>query len=193
MARRDSSSRPDDRRRSRQRQGDSSGRNQHRKKRSRDQRPGTSTDESSHALSSEALAQLERRNQREKRRAERTRRASRGANYHEVDQSPRHERARDRDHDRERHRERGRERQRERERGGGKEKKKRRVVSGAVMEEGRARGHGLRGGRGEEHRWSEQSLEKEDYYHKPKAKKSKKKKCKCSAMGILYQTDRLQG
>lgn len=185
MARRDSSSRPEDRRRSRQRQADASGRNQHRKKRSRDQRPDTGATEesrgdSSQGLSTEALAQLERRNQREKRKAERTRRASRGANYHEVEQSsPRRERERDRGDDREQRRERGRERPKEKEKHAGKDKKKRRVVSGAVMEEGRARGGGLRGGRGEQNRWSEQSLDKEDYYHKPKAKKGKKKKCMC--------------
>lgn len=180
MARRNSSSRPEDRRRSRQH--DTSGRNQHRKKRSRDQRPNTGTDESrgdsSHALSSEALAQLERRNQRDKRKAERTRRTSRGANYHEVEQSPRRERERTRDHDRERRRERTADAPREKPQATAKDRKKRRVVSGAIMEEGRARGSGLRGGRGEEHRWSEQSLDKEDYYHRPKAKKGFFKKNK---------------
>ncbi|OAQ78645.1 exo-beta-1,3-glucanase [Purpureocillium lilacinum] len=49
--------------------------------------------------------------------------------------------------------------------------KKRRVVSGAMMEEGRVRRSGLRGGG----RWSEDSLEKEDYYHRPRQKKSRKK------------------
>jgi hypothetical protein len=50
------------------------------------------------------------------------------------------------------------------------------VVSGAVMEEGRVK-TGLRGGRHEEWRWSDQSFEKEDYYHRPRAKKSRKKLC----------------
>lgn len=50
------------------------------------------------------------------------------------------------------------------------------------MEEGRVRS-GLRGGRG----GSEESYEKEDFYHRPKQKKSKKKLCK-----LLGSLDRLK-
>lgn len=172
MARRQSSSRPANRHR--ERHGESSGRYKDRKRRSQAQRPGTSSDESrgSHSLSADALARLERENARQKRRAGRTKKAK-GANYREVDQEPRRERARERTRDRERDRDedRGRERPKDKDR-----KKKRRVVSGAVMEEGRAKS-GLRGGQNNEWRWSDQSFEKEDYYHRPRPKKSRKKLC----------------
>lgn len=54
---------------------------------------------------------------------------------------------------------------------------KRRVVSGAVMEEGRVKS-GLRGGgRGE---WSQDSLEKDYYNTKAPKKRKKKRLCECS-------------
>jgi glucan 1,3-beta-glucosidase len=142
-------------------------------------------------LSADALARLERQNAREKRRREgRTRKAER-TDYHEVEQEPRRERAhkrersarpkertreRGRDYDHEREQDRERERERERLKTTKKEKKKR-VVSGAIMEEGKAQ-PALRGGRHEEWRWSDQSFEKQDYYHRPSKRKTKKKKLK---------------
>lgn len=71
-----------------------------------------------------------------------------------------------RDAERDRH---DRHREREKRRGDGK---KRRVVSGAVMEEGRVKS-GLRGGG----QWSEESLEKDYYNTKAPKKRSKKRLC----------------
>ncbi|KAH7157589.1 glycoside hydrolase superfamily [Dactylonectria estremocensis] len=98
---------------------------------------------SSKSLSAGALADLNKEQLRQKRREERAKRASR-------------DEYRDRDRDPEKPRKPRRE-------------KKRRVVSGAIMEEGRA--SGLRGGN---NRWSDDSLDK-DFYQKERPKKSKKK------------------
>ncbi|KAG9251456.1 glycoside hydrolase superfamily [Emericellopsis atlantica] len=178
--RRDSSARPE----GHGRRHESTNRDRQRKKRSRDPRPETSSGESrgSGPLSAEALARLERQNAREKRREGRTRKADR-VDYHEVEQEPRRERAHRRERSerpKERTRDRSRnhgydeERERELERPKAKKGKKKRVVSGAIMEEGKAR-PALRGGRNEEWRSSEQSFEKQDYYHRPSKKKKKKK------------------
>lgn len=115
----------------------------------------TASDESrdergSHSLSAGALAQLERDNARRKKRPERAARDHRGT-YHAADRTPIATP----------------EKTRKQNRG-----KKRRVVSGAIMEEGRAR-TGMRGGQ----MMSEDSYDKEDYYRQPKPKKSKKKLC----------------
>jgi glucan 1,3-beta-glucosidase len=122
-------------------------------------------DRSSQALSAGALAQLNRDNHKRSRggggvspakkktRPERTKKVAR-EDYRELT----------RDAERERH-----DRHREKRRGDGK---KRRVVSGAVMEEGRVR-NGLRGGG----HWSEDSLEKDYYNTKAPKKRSKKRLC----------------
>lgn len=109
-------------------------------------------DRSSNTLSAGALAQLNQENARQKAKSERPKRVKR-EDYRAVDREPdRYERAeRPRKHDR--------------------HDKKRRVVSGAVMEEGMARS-GIRGGG-----WSEDSFDKEDFYQKSQPKKNKKKLC----------------
>lgn len=111
----------------------------------------------SRGLSIAALAELDRENQRQKKKPERPKRAKK--EYREIAQDARHvEPAYFRDE-------------------GRRDKRKRRVVSGAVMEEGRVES-GLRGGAGNEGwRWSEQSLEKADFYQRKSPKKSKKKLC----------------
>ena len=148
--------------RSRHRNAESSRKKQQRKSSSKPQhhrRPATSSDESrdegrSRHLSANALADLNRENGRQRPRADRPRRPAR-AEYREARQqtpdSPRQT---------------------------PRTKKKRRVVSGAVMEEGRVRS-GLRGGHGE---WSEESWDKADYYARPprRKKSSKKKLCQYS-------------
>ncbi|KFA46674.1 hypothetical protein S40293_10197 [Stachybotrys chartarum IBT 40293] len=132
----------------RERTAASSRRNQHRKKRSRATRPTSSSEESgsarrSNALSADALAQLNRDNVRHQRKPERAKRVRR-EEYRETAQNP------DRGH---RH----------------DKRKKKRVVSGAIVEEGRAR-PGLRGGG-----WSDEGYEKEDFYQKPIPKRRRKK------------------
>ncbi|KAI9151750.1 putative glucan 1,3-beta-glucosidase D [Paramyrothecium foliicola] len=144
------SSRPKDRHRDRH--GDSAKRHQNKKRRSKTTRPETSSDDShsgrrSNALSADALAQLNRDNVRSKHRSERDKRVRREeyrAAAQHPDKLPR----------------------------GKDSRKKRRVVSGAIVEEGRA-ATGLRGGA-----WSEDSYEKGDYYQRSAPKKRKKKLCK---------------
>ncbi|KAI1069623.1 hypothetical protein LB507_008405 [Fusarium sp. FIESC RH6] len=140
-----------DRDRSRRRDGQ-------RKRKSGSRRPASGSedtrDRSSRTLSSHALADLERENARQKKRSERASRDYR-------DESRRPERRRD-EHRR-------RDRDPEKPRTHGKSKKKR-VVSGAVMEEGQSRAH-LRGGGG-----SVDTIDKEkDFYLSKPPKKSKKK------------------
>ncbi|KAF7548526.1 hypothetical protein G7046_g8645 [Stylonectria norvegica] len=168
------SSRPSNPRahRPRNRNGETSRKNQHKKRRSRTERPPTASDESpeersarrraeraeraerterrSQGLSAGALDQLNRETARPKKRSERPLERPKRVNrdeYRVVD--PEEERPRKHRKDKD---------------------KRKRVVSGAIMEEGRAKS-GLRGGGG----WSEDSIEKEDFYHKSKPKKSKKK------------------
>ncbi len=175
MPRRNSTSRQADRHR--HRHSESAGRTQHRKQRARRQRPETSSEATreSQPLSVDALARLERENARQKRKAEKTRK-SRGASYQEVDQEPRRERAKERARHRDGDRHQKRERQHEQLKPSKGRGKKRRVVSGAIMEEGRVES-GLRGGRNEEWRWSDQSYTKEEYYRPKRQKKSRKKLC----------------
>ncbi|KAM5346629.1 hypothetical protein ACJ41O_009634 [Fusarium nematophilum] len=149
------------RERDRERNGQSSRKNGHRKKRSQGSRRPVSgsednRDRNSKSLSAGALADLNRENARRKKRGERASRASRDEYRDEQrrpDRAGRDEhRRRDRDPDRPRtHR----------------KEKKRRVVSGAAMEEGRS---GLRGGG-----WSIDSMEEKDFYQRQRPKKSKKK------------------
>ncbi|KAH7271307.1 hypothetical protein FSOLCH5_004177 [Fusarium solani] len=152
------------RERDRQRNGQSSRKNGHKKKRSSgSRRPAAGSEEardrSSKSLSAGALADLDRENARQKKRSERASRANR-------DESRRPVRA---NHDEPRRRDRDRERDRDPDRPRTHRKgKKRRVVSGAIMEEGRAQTE-LRGGGG-----SIDSLEK-DFYQRERPKKSKKK------------------
>ncbi|KAG5984022.1 hypothetical protein E4U55_006387 [Claviceps digitariae] len=161
------STRPDRHRQHRNRQGAPESRtNQHRKKQSTSRRPaatsnseesrdeGRSRGSSSHkALSSGALAQLDRENERRKQRADRERRKrQREGGYEEVNGTPRSTPRKSPDTH-------------------GKSKK-RRVVSGAVMEEGRVRSSGLRGGGS----WAEDEIEREKYYAKTRSPKKKKKK-----------------
>lgn len=165
------SARPDRQRRQRQRPGATEpSTRQHRKKRSttttrkpdptsnseesRDE--GRSRGSSSHkTLSSGALAQLNRENERRKQRADRERRRQRRGGYEEVNGAPRVAAPTySRKH---------------------VPSKKRRVVSGAIMEEGRARTSGLRGGGS----WGEDEFEREKFYAKKmeSPKGSKKKLC----------------
>ena len=130
---------------------ESSRKHQHKKRRSKTSRPETSSDDSgsgrrSNALSANALAQLNREQARHKHRSERDKRVRR-EDYRAAAQQP------DR-LPREKHR------------------SKKRVVSGAIVEEGRAP-IGLRGGA-----WSEESYEKADFYQRPAPKKNRKKLCK---------------
>jgi glucan 1,3-beta-glucosidase len=150
----------------RQRRGETSRKNQHRKKKSQSsRRPLTASDDSrddtaSHALSADALAQLNRHHAKSKNkpptRPERTKKVGRNE-YREL------RRQAEREH----------EEQRPRRKADGA--KKRRVVSGAIMEEGRVRRSGLRGGG----QWSEDSYEKDFYDSRKPKKKSKKKFCMC--------------
>lgn len=139
--------------RPRNRQGESSRRNQHRKKRAQTRRPGSGSDEtngerSSKSLSSGALDQLNRENAKQKKHAERRQRGGHAAEYRNAEQTPlRNPRAHTKH-------------------------KKKRVVSGAVMEEGRARGGRQRG------EWREDSLDKEEFYL-PQRRKAKPKKKLC--------------
>ncbi|KAG5933514.1 hypothetical protein E4U60_004428 [Claviceps pazoutovae] len=161
------SARPDRQRRQRQRPGATEpSTRQHRKKRStmRKSDPTSNSEESrdegrsrgssSHkTLSSGALAQLNRENERRKQRADRERRRQRRGGYEEVDGAPRVAAPiYSRKH---------------------APTKKRRVVSGAIMEEGRARTSGLRGGGS----WGEDEFEREKYNAKkmesPKGSKKK--------------------
>ncbi|KAH7019263.1 glycoside hydrolase superfamily [Ilyonectria destructans] len=160
--------------RDRQRNGQSAKKTGNKKKKSQgSRRPPSGSDESrgedrgesrgesrgegsSKSLSAGALADLNKEHIRQKRRAERAKRANR-------------DEYRDRDRNLERPRK-------------DRKDKKRRVVSGAIMEEGRA--SGLRGGN---NRWSDDSLDK-DFYNKERPKKSKKKLwiiLGCSAVALL--------
>ncbi|KAK7420296.1 hypothetical protein QQZ08_010496 [Neonectria magnoliae] len=132
--------------RERARNGHTSKKTGHKKKKPRTRRPVSGSEDSraagsSKTLSAGALAELERANAREKKRAERAKRPSRDEYRDREPERPRKHR----------------------------KPAKRRVVSGAVMEEGRA--SGLRGGI---NRWSDDSLDK-DFYEKQRPKKSKKK------------------
>ncbi|KJZ78483.1 hypothetical protein HIM_01874 [Hirsutella minnesotensis 3608] len=155
MARPESTPRPAPRAR-RRNGGESSSKNPQRKKRTQTRRTGTSSegDASSRALSAGALAQLNRENARQNPKPERRKRPRRDET-HEHEATP--PRPRRQSHASPQKNNKG--------------TKKKRVVSGAVMEEGRVRRSGLRGGGA----WSEKSLEKEDLYQKPKKKKSRKK------------------
>ncbi|KAH0601591.1 hypothetical protein MHUMG1_00469 [Metarhizium humberi] len=144
--------------------GESSKRHhQHRKKKSPTKRHGaTSNSEesreerrrrrpsSSQNLSSGALAQLNRENDRRKRKAEKDRRRHHRGEYQEVDTTPRSTPQKPRKHHK---------------------SKKRRVVSGAIMEEGRAGRSGLRGGGS----WGEDEFEKEELYRRHKKRKPRKR------------------
>ncbi|KAJ4263930.1 hypothetical protein NW762_005968 [Fusarium torreyae] len=156
------SSRPSHSHRPRDRDRDRHGqrKNGQRKKRSQtSRRPVSGSEDSrdrgSRTLSANALADLERENARQKKRSERASRAHR-------DESRKPER---RDEQRRRDREPDKPRTHRKD-------KKRRVVSGAIMEEGQARTH-LRGGWG-----SVDSVEQEkDFYLSKPPKKSKRKLC----------------
>ncbi|KAG6023190.1 hypothetical protein E4U41_002079 [Claviceps citrina] len=171
------SARPD-RHRQRHRRGEAESRtNQHRRKRSRSRRPAATADREETAtrdggrsrgsssqkrLSSGALAQLNRDNERRKLRADRERRKRQrgGGGYEEVDATPRSTPRKSKRPP---------------------ESKNRRVVSGAVMEEGRAKRSGLRGGGS----WGGDELEKEDYYAKKmRPKKNDKKRLWCIVGGV---------
>ncbi|KAH7312402.1 glycoside hydrolase superfamily [Stachybotrys elegans] len=132
----------------RERHAASSSRNPHRSRRPSTSRPATSSDEAasgrrSNGLSADALAQLNRDNARQSRKPERPKRVRR-EDYKETVRNP------DRVHKQSKGR-------------------KKRVVSGAIVEEGRAPTR-LRGGG-----WSEDSYEKEDFYQRPEPKRRKKK------------------
>ncbi|PNY28199.1 glucan 1,3-beta-glucosidase D [Tolypocladium capitatum] len=164
MAPKESSSRPTHRSHRQRHAGESSRRNQHRKRRSHTRRPATSEGESrgergSQSLSTGALAQLNREHERHKHTPEGRKRPHR-----EKHRGPETTPLKPRKHHH--------------------KNKKRRVVSGAMMEEGRVRESGLRGGGG----WSEDSFEKEDYYHRSRRRKPKKKLwiiLGCSAVILL--------
>ncbi|KAF4981833.1 hypothetical protein FDECE_17624 [Fusarium decemcellulare] len=155
------SSRPSHRprERDRQRNGQSSRKNANRKKKSQaSRRPASGSEDSrdrgSKTLSAGALADLDRENARQKKRSERASRGTRDGSRRPERVIRDEQRRRDRDPDKPRaHR----------------KEKKRRVVSGAIMEEGRAKTE-LRGGWG-----SIDSMEEKDFYHRQKPKKSKKK------------------
>lgn len=119
------------------------------KRRSHTRRPATASDDAgedrgSHSLSSGALAQLNKEHAKRKKTPDRRR-----SSYRPVDRIVEQEHIRPRKKPRH---------------------KKKRVVSGAIMEEGRARRHGRH--------WSDESFEKEEYYHKPPSKWKNKKLCK---------------
>lgn len=170
--------------RTRQRAGESATRNQHRKKKSATRRPDTGrSDESREAkpsqkLSIGALAQLNQQSTRPKKRPERPKpdrpraeRQEREAQRPNLAERLRPEKTKrvNRDEYREvQDRSPDKPRRHERE-----TKRKKRVVSGAIMEEGRAR-MGLRGGGAS----SQESNEKEDYYQRPKKKQPKRKLCR---------------
>lgn len=159
-SRRSHSHRPRDRDRDRERDRRKNGQRKRKSQSSRRPVSGSedNRDRSSRTLSANALADLERENARQKKRSER---ASRGY----KDESRRRER-------RDEHRKKDRDLDPDRPRTHGKHKKKR-VVSGAIMEEGRSKTH-LRGGWG-----SVDSVEQEkDFYLSKPPKKSKKKLCK---------------
>lgn len=149
-------------RRPRPKHGESSRRNHQKKRRSHTRRPGTSSDDTgetrgSHSLSSGALAQLEKENAKRKKHAERDRRRAshrREEPRRNADAEREHLRSRKHKH------------------------KKKRVVSGAIMEEGRAKGHN----RG----WSEDSYEKEELLPRPK-KRWNKKRLREFCLSLLMQ------
>ncbi|KAK2591491.1 hypothetical protein QQS21_010811 [Conoideocrella luteorostrata] len=159
------STRPDRHRRRHQPGDGEAKRNQHRKRRSTTRRPGTSSNSeesreeprsrgsSQKTLSSGALAQLNRENERRKQRSEKERRKRQRGEYQEVDVTPRSTPQKPKKQHK---------------------SKKRRIVSGAIMEEGRAGRSGLRGGGS----WGEDDLDKEEYYRRSRDKKPKKKKKK---------------
>lgn len=147
---REESSRPSNRRQ-RPRNSESAKRRDQRKKKSHHRRPATASDDTredagSHSLSSNALAALNKQHAKQKKHGgDRDRRKP---SYRIVEA--------DADKDQPRTRK-------------PPKRKKKRVVSGAIMEEGRARGHGRN--------WSDDSYEKEEYYvNKKKKSWSKKKK-----------------
>lgn len=139
-----------------------SGTRRHKKRKSSHRKHASTSEEAdsgrrSHSLSADALAQLNRDNAR---RSSHTRRVSELRPLREPERKPkrahRDKEARGSPGDREeRHR----------------AKRKRRVVSGAILEEGRG-SHGLRGGHG----YSYDSLEKDDHYGWPEPKKNKRKR-----------------
>ncbi|KAF5657817.1 glucan 1,3-beta-glucosidase [Fusarium heterosporum] len=158
-SRRSSSQRPRNRDRERERDRDRRKNGQRKRKSQSSRRPVSESednrDRKSRTLSANALADLERENARQKKRSERASRAYR-------DESRKPGRSDD-------HRRRERDRDPDKPRTHGKNKK-RRVVSGAVMEEGQAKTH-IRGGWG-----SVDSVEQEkDFYLNKPPKKNKKK------------------
>ena len=114
------------------------------------------------------MAQLDRENERRKRNADKERRRRRRGDYQQVDVTPQPT---------------PRKQTRQ------PERKKRRVVSGAVMEEGRAGQSGLRGGGS----WGDGDFEKEKHYrHRDKKRaipeeeeKKKKKLCRCNLLCLI--------
>ncbi|TWU77688.1 hypothetical protein ED733_008284 [Metarhizium rileyi] len=143
--------------------GESSKRHQHRRKRPAAGRPGATSKaeerreekrhrraSSSQNLSAGALAQLDREHDRRKRKTDKDRRKHQRGEYQEVGTTPRSTPQKPRKHHK---------------------SKKRRVVSGAVMEEGRAGRSGLRGGGS----WGEDEFDKEELYRRRRREKPKKK------------------
>lgn len=113
---------------------------------------------STHTLSTDALARYNREQERKKRRAERAARRGEGPVIPERAKRASRDGYRSEDHHIERPKKHAK-------------SKKRRVVSGAVMEEGMARS-GIRGGGS----FSDDGYEKEDFYREPRKKKKNKKK-----------------
>ncbi|OAA51888.1 exo-beta-1,3-glucanase [Metarhizium rileyi] len=143
--------------------GESSKRHQHRRKRPAAGRPGATSKaeerreekrhrraSSSQNLSAGALAQLDREHDRRKRKTDKDRRKHQRGEYQEVGTTPRSTPQKPRKPHK---------------------SKKRRVVSGAVMEEGRAGRSGLRGGGS----WGEDEFDKEELYRRRRREKPKKK------------------
>lgn len=174
------SSRPSNghRPRERQRGGTASRKNGHRKKKSSQgsRRPVSGGEESrgdrsSKSLSAGALDQLNQSNERDRRRAERAARAA--ERTQRAERAERVERARRSRPSNNEYRDSEEETPRKK-----TKDRKRRVVSGAIVEEGRA--SGLRGGN---NRWSDDSLGEKDFYQPRKTKTGKKKKlCRWNAL-----------
>ncbi|ODA82407.1 hypothetical protein RJ55_00914 [Drechmeria coniospora] len=145
--------------RHRDRTSDAVRKNQHKKKKHKAKRPATASDESkdgreTHSLSSGALAQLEREHARQKHKTQRRKRPPREPKDDQdekVKGEPEMPAVKARKQNR--------------------RARKKRMVSGAIMEEGRVRNSGMRAGGS----WSEDSFEKEAFFHRPRQKKSKKK------------------
>lgn len=157
------------RNRPRRRQSDNDARRSHHKSRktrrpdaaptSDESREGKkSRGSSQQTLSSGALAQLDRENERRKHRVEKEGRKRYRGEYERMEVLPREtpQKSKRPAHN----------------------SKKRRIVSGAVMEEGRAGRSGLRGGGS----WGADSYEKEEQYrlHRHKKPKRRKKLCESS-------------